>query len=66
MKSTAKIILLAFVAGLAGAFTFQQFLVAAQVNEVIREVPANVRQANYRMDDNALNATRPFREASRF
>ena len=66
MKSTAKIILLAFVAGLAGAFTFQQFLSPAQVNEVIREVPANVRQANYRMDDNALNATRPFEAPADF
>ena len=66
MKSTAKIILLAFVAGLAGAFTFQQFLSPAQVNEVIREVPTNVRQANYRVDDNTLSATRPFEAPADF
>lgn len=47
MKSTAKIMLLAFVAGLAGAFTFQQFFSRPQVTEVITESPANLQQANY-------------------
>ncbi|MFT6054185.1 MAG: Do/DeqQ family serine protease [Roseivirga sp.] len=47
MKSTAKIILLAFVAGIAGAFTFQQFLGPTQVNEIYREAPAVLQQANY-------------------
>jgi serine protease Do len=47
MKSTVKIILLAFVAGIAGAFTFQQFLSPTQVNEIIREEPAQLQRANY-------------------
>lgn len=61
MKSTAKIIFLAFVAGLAGAFVFQQFLSPTQVNEVIREIPADVRQANY-IDDRPSDkmTSRPF------
>ena len=67
MKSTAKIILLAFVAGLAGAFVFQQFLSPAQVNEVIREVPANVRQVSYSTEDNSRNrAARPFEAPADF
>lgn len=63
MKSTAKIILLAFVAGLAGAFTFQQWLSPTQVKEVIREVPSSYRQANYTNLDNYDKGeaiTRPF------
>lgn len=67
MKSAAKIILLAFVAGLAGAFVFQQFLSPAQVNEIIREVPANIRQASYTTDraDNE-STVRPFETPADF
>lgn len=45
MKSSFKIILIAFLSGLGGAFLYQQVLQPAQITEVIREVPT-YQQAN--------------------
>ena len=67
MKSAAKIILLAFMAGLAGAFVFQQYLSPAQINEVIREVPTSFRQASYTNDKSSEAITsRPFEAPADF
>ncbi len=46
MKGIAKIIVVAFFAGVAGAFVFQEFI-GSPVTEVIREVPAQFQQASY-------------------
>ena len=45
MKSTAKIITIAFIAGLSGAFIFQEFISSPAT--VIREVPATLQNANF-------------------
>jgi Do/DeqQ family serine protease len=63
MKSAAKIIILAFVAGVAGAFTFQQFLSPTQVNEIYREEPAVLQQANY-INENVNNEDSNYRDFS--
>ncbi|WP_420385193.1 S1C family serine protease [Roseivirga sp.] len=45
MKSSFKIILIAFLSGLGGAFLYQEVLQPTQVTEVVREVPT-YQQAN--------------------
>lgn len=47
MKSKLSIVILAFVSGLAGAFTYQEFISPPQVTEIITESPGNIQQANY-------------------
>ncbi len=47
MKSKIAIVLIAFVGGIAGAFTYQKLSNTNTITEVIREVPANFQQANY-------------------
>lgn len=47
MKSKIAIVLIAFVSGIAGAFTYQKISNTGMVTEVIREVPASFQQANY-------------------
>ena len=47
MKGTIKIAAIAFLAGLAGAFVFQQFM-GPQPTEIIREMPVQVKQASYK------------------
>ncbi len=47
MKSKLTIVALAFVGGLVGAFFFTGFLAPQPVTEIIREVPAQVENANY-------------------
>ena len=70
MKGTVKIVLIAFIAGLAGAFTFQRFLSPEPVTEVIREVPAQIEQASYKSSvenispNVAPNTPLNFREAA--
>jgi S1-C subfamily serine protease len=46
MRSTAKFVSIAFIAGLLGAFIFQEFF-SAPVTNVIREAPAQFETANY-------------------
>lgn len=46
MKNNIKIVLLAFVGGLVGAFTYQRLVQPTEVTEVIREVPATYQKAN--------------------
>lgn len=43
MKGVFKLVIVAFVSGLAGAFVYQEFLQKNQVTEIIREVPAAVQ-----------------------
>ncbi|MGW8121636.1 S1C family serine protease [Roseivirga echinicomitans] len=67
MKSTAKIILLAFIAGLAGAFVFQQFLSPNQMKEVIKEAPATFKQVSYASEaPNEARASRAFEAPADF
>lgn len=47
MKSKIAIVLIAFVGGIAGAFTYQKLSTPSTITEVIREVPASFQQANY-------------------
>lgn len=47
MKNAAKIIAISFFSGIIGAFSYQQFLSNPPVKEIIREVPAQLEQANY-------------------
>jgi len=47
MKGTLKIVVVAFLAGLAGAFIFQEFIGKPAVTEVIREVPAETRSVSF-------------------
>lgn len=54
MKGTLKIVAVAFVAGLAGAFVFQRF-VGTQNSEIIRESPALITQANYKKEEPAIS-----------
>ncbi len=51
MKSKIAIVLIAFVGGIAGAFTYQKLSNPNTITEVIREVPANFQQANYEPND---------------
>lgn len=46
MKNSLKIILLAFVGGLAGAFVFQQISEPQRVTEIIRETPTAIHANN--------------------
>lgn len=71
MKGTLKVVMLAFLAGLAGAFVFQEFMAKTPVTEIIREAPAQVTQARFTKDepeDNTagITATIPvsFKEAA--
>ena len=68
MRSTAKIISIAFIAGLSGAFIFQEFL-SDPVTNVIREVPVQIQSANYEPFEKAttnasFSAPENFREAA--
>ncbi len=47
MKNSLKILVLAFLGGIAGAFVFQQILSPNSVTEVIKEVPATVQTRNF-------------------
>ena len=68
MKNTAKIIAVSFLAGLAGAFVFFQF-VAPPATEIIREVPS-IQNASYSVEPNikksngAFTAPENFRDAA--
>ena len=70
MKGTFKIVALAFLAGLAGAYIFQEFISKPVVTEVIREVPAATRSVNHVLDErgneaiNLPNSPVSFREAA--
>lgn len=46
MKSNFKIILVAFLAGLGGAFIYQEFIQQERVTEIVREVPAFQQVSN--------------------
>ncbi|NVJ46525.1 MAG: trypsin-like peptidase domain-containing protein [Cytophagia bacterium] len=46
MKSNFKIILVAFLAGLGGAFIYQEFIQEERVTEIVREVPAFQQVSN--------------------
>ena len=70
MKVSMKIVVLAFLAGLAGAFIFQEFMAKPVVTEIIREVPATTRSVNHVSDERSYesismpNAPVSFREAA--
>lgn len=66
MKGTFKIVLIAFLAGLAGAYIFQEFISPDKVTEIIRETPTTARQVNYEPAISAIpeNAPMSFREAA--
>jgi|GEM_PF-5677763 len=51
MKGTLKIVVVAFLAGLAGAFVFQEFISPEPVTEIIRESPAQIARANYKKEE---------------
>ena len=51
MQSNFKIILIAFLAGLGGAFIYQEFIQQDQITEIVREVPA-YQQVSNSMDMN--------------
>lgn len=50
MKNNFKIILIAFLSGLGGAFLYQQIIQTNEVTEVIREVPTYQQVSNNTMD----------------
>lgn len=71
MKGTLKIVVVAFLAGLAGAFVFQEFIGPQQITEIIRESPAQISQASYSNNEPdtpslnvPANAPVDFREAA--
>ena len=70
MKVSIKIMVLAFLAGLAGAFIFQEFMAKPVVTEIIREVSATTRSVNHVSDERSHeavsmpNAPVSFREAA--
>ncbi|MBO3699029.1 S1C family serine protease [Roseivirga sp. E12] len=47
MKSKIVIVLIAFIGGIAGAFTYQKLSNTTTITEVVREIPTNFQQANY-------------------
>ncbi|MCE7993750.1 MAG: PDZ domain-containing protein [Roseivirga sp.] len=51
MKGTFKIVAIAFLAGLAGAFVFQEFISPEPVTEIIRESPAQIAQASFKKEE---------------
>lgn len=55
MKGTLKIVVVAFLAGIAGAYIFQEFISQPTVKEVIREVPSNTRAVS--LDNEASDKT---------
>ena len=70
MKGTFKTVVLALLAGLAGAYIFQEYISGPQVTEVIREVPVQTRSVNYTDNNNTAaidkvpNTPASFREAA--
>jgi S1-C subfamily serine protease len=52
MKNSIKVLVMAFLGGLAGAFVFQQLMGQPQVTEIVRETPTI--QANHRMYDSPI------------
>ncbi len=69
MKGTIKIVVVAFLAGLAGAYIFQEFISTPTLTEVIREVPTT-QSVSYMVENGeetpAINYNTPvsFREAA--
>lgn len=55
MKGTFKIVAIAFLAGLAGAFVFQEFISPESVTEIIRESPAQIAQASFKKEEPIAN-----------
>lgn len=70
MKGSIKIVVLAFLAGLSGAFIFQEFMAKPVVTEVIREASVTTRSVNHVSDERSHeaismpNAPVSFREAA--
>ena len=47
MKNSLKILLLAFLGGVAGAFVFQKIISPNRVTEVVSEIPATIQTKNF-------------------
>jgi len=47
MKNVLKLVVVAFISGLAGAFVYQNFMAPKEIREVIREVPAVQANEDY-------------------